>query len=88
MQDVPGDIVECGVFRGSGVYTWVKLLCLFKANTEQRVVAFDFFETSREVEFRSAIDKECLEAMPMDLTGGSHRQLQGVGLRALKADCR
>jgi len=51
-----------GVFRGSGVYTWVKLLCLFKANTEQRVVAFDFFETSREVEFRYAIDKECLEA--------------------------
>jgi len=62
VQDAPGDIVECGVFRGSGVYTWVKLLCLFKPNTEQRVVAFDFFETSREVEFRYAIDKECLEA--------------------------
>ena len=61
-QDVPGDIVECGVFRGSGVYTWVKLLCLFKPNTEQRVVAFDFFETPRDVEFRYAIDKECLEA--------------------------
>ena len=62
VQDVPGDIVECGVFKGSGVYTWVKLLCLFKPNTEQRVVAFDFFETPRDVEFRYAIDKECLEA--------------------------
>src|SRR6185437_9623726 len=31
-------------------------------NTEQRVVAFDFFETPRDVEFRYAIDKECLEA--------------------------
>ena len=62
VQDVPGDIVECGVFRGSGVYTWVKLLCLFKPNTEQRIVAFDFFETPRDVEFRYAIDKECLEA--------------------------
>ena len=62
VQDVPGDIVECGVFRGSGVYTWVKLLCLFKPNTEQRVVAFDFFETPRDIEFRYAIDKECLEA--------------------------
>jgi Macrocin-O-methyltransferase (TylF) len=62
VQDVPGDIVECGVFRGSGVYTWVKLLCLFKPNSVQRVVAFDFFEKSRDAEFRYAIDKECLEA--------------------------
>jgi Macrocin-O-methyltransferase (TylF) len=62
VQNVPGDIVECGVFRGSGVYTWVKLLCLFKPNSEQRLVAFDFFEKSRDVEFRYAIDKECLEA--------------------------
>jgi hypothetical protein len=44
------NIVECGVFRGSGVYTWVKLLCLFKPNSEQRVVAFDFFETSRDID--------------------------------------
>lgn len=62
VQDVPGDIVECGVFKGAGVYTWAKLLCLFKPNTEQRVVAFDFFETSRDVELRYPIDRECLEA--------------------------
>jgi Macrocin-O-methyltransferase (TylF) len=61
-QDVPGDIVECGVFKGAGVYTWAKLLCLFKPNTEQRVIAFDFFETSRDVELRYAIDRDYLEA--------------------------
>jgi hypothetical protein len=61
-QDVPGDIVECGVFKGAGVYTWAKLLLMFKPNTEQRVVAFDFFETSRDVELRHAIDREYLEA--------------------------
>jgi len=60
-QDVPGDIVECGVFRGSGLFTWVKLLRLFKPNNEQRVVGFDFFEQGRDAEFRYAADKECLD---------------------------
>src|SRR5262249_17656826 len=60
--DVPGDIVECGVFRGSGLYTWVKLLRLFKPNNEQRVVGFDFFEAGRDAEFRYTADKDCLDA--------------------------
>jgi Macrocin-O-methyltransferase (TylF) len=45
VQDVPGDIVECGVFRGSGVYTWVKLLCLFE---RLKLIAGDVAATTRE----------------------------------------
>lgn len=58
--DVPGDIVECGVFKGSGLYTWVKLMRLFKPNNEYRVVGFDFFETAREMQLREQLDKDCL----------------------------
>ena len=39
---VPGDICEFGVFKGSGIFTWVKLMKLFKPNNDFNVVGFDF----------------------------------------------
>ena len=41
---VTGDIVECGVFKGSGLYTLAKLQKLFAPNNEKKIVGFDFFE--------------------------------------------
>jgi len=45
--DVPGDICECGVYKGSGIFTWVKLVKLFKPNNSFNVVGFDFFEKKK-----------------------------------------
>jgi hypothetical protein len=59
--DVPGDIVECGVFKGSGIYTLAKLHRLFKPNNEQRIIGFDFFEATRDVSFAHPEDKQCLD---------------------------
>lgn len=59
--EVPGDIAECGVFKGSGLYTWVKLMRLFKPNNEYRVIGFDFFEADRTAEFRFQADQDCLD---------------------------
>jgi hypothetical protein len=42
--DVPGDVVECGVFKGSGVMTWLKLLHVYAPGTNRRVVGFDTFD--------------------------------------------
>jgi hypothetical protein len=67
--DVPGDIVECGVFKGSGLYTWVKLLRIFKPNNEQRVVGFDFFETKHDMDLRYAPDQACLAEHAEGWTG-------------------
>jgi hypothetical protein len=61
VMDVPGDIVECGVFKGSGIYTWVKLMRLFRPHNETRVVGFDFFEADRTMEFQFQQDKDCLD---------------------------
>ena len=36
--DIPGDICECGVFKGSGIFTWVKLMMLFKPNNKFNVI--------------------------------------------------
>lgn len=41
--DVPGDIVECGVFKGAGLAYWAKLLRIYAPNSPKRVVGFDTF---------------------------------------------
>lgn len=60
-MNVPGDVCECGVFKGSGLYTWVKLMRLFKPNNEYRVVGFDFFDADRTMDFKYEEDKQCLD---------------------------
>ncbi|MGE3189518.1 MAG: TylF/MycF/NovP-related O-methyltransferase [Vicinamibacterales bacterium] len=43
--DVPGDIVECGVFKGAGLMYWAKLLAIHAPGSLKRVVGFDVFDT-------------------------------------------
>jgi hypothetical protein len=45
LKDIPGDIVECGVFKGSGLYTFLKLKSLFHPNSSKKIIGFDFFNT-------------------------------------------
>ena len=42
--DLPGDIVEGGVFKGSGVLFWAKLIAIFNSSSARKVVGFDTFE--------------------------------------------
>jgi len=61
-MDVPGNIVECGVMRGSGIYTFAKFQKIFKPNNEQKIVGFDFFEKSRQIKFKYERDRQVLAA--------------------------
>tara|TARA_B100001059_G_scaffold234570_1_gene277506 strand:- start:1497 stop:2141 length:645 start_codon:yes stop_codon:yes gene_type:complete len=56
--NVPGDICEFGVFKGSGIFTWVKLMQLFKPNNDFKVVGFDFFEKKDYPKFKFNLDKK------------------------------
>ena len=56
--NVPGDICEFGVFKGSGIFTWVKLMKLFKPNNDFKVVGFDFFEKTDYPKFKFSLDKK------------------------------
>jgi hypothetical protein len=47
--DVPGDIVECGVFKGIGVAYWLKLLDIFAHGSGKKVVGFDLFEADEKL---------------------------------------
>ncbi len=58
---VPGDIVECGVFKGSGLYTLAKLQRLFMPHVDRRVIGFDFFETNRKMKFARKEDQDVLD---------------------------
>ena len=46
VKDVPGDIVECGVFKGTGMYAFLKLKNIFNPNSSKKVIGFDFFNTT------------------------------------------
>ena len=41
--DLPGDIVECGVFKGSGLFFWAKIIQIFNPLSCRKVVGFDTF---------------------------------------------
>ena len=57
--EVPGDICECGVFKGSGIFTWVKLMKLFKPNNNFNVVGFDLFGGKKgKLKFKYKLDKK------------------------------
>jgi len=42
-KHLPGDIVELGVFKGSGVSTFSKFIQIFCPNSNKKVVGFDIF---------------------------------------------
>jgi len=54
-----GDIVECGVFKGSGLLTWLKILDMNEPNSIKKVIGFDFYDSSF-VEDLEGIDKETM----------------------------
>lgn len=79
IADVPGDIVECGVFKGAGLLTWLKFLQIHAPGSARRVVGFDTFDSFAEV--RGA-DATAVTAFVRE-TG--HRGTPPASLRAMSA---
>ena len=59
--EVPGDVVECGVFKGSGIYTYAKLRHIFKPHSVQKILGFDFFDSERNAEIQHPADQNVLD---------------------------
>lgn len=55
VKNIPGDIVECGVFKGTGIYTFLKLKRILNPNTYKKIIGFDFFDNEKLV---STLDNE------------------------------
>ena len=65
--DLPGDIIEGGVFKGAGVLYWAKLIQIFNPLSERRVIGFDTFEGYPE-DTRYHYEKEAAEEFLSDST--------------------
>lgn len=44
-KDLPGDIVEIGVFKGSGISSFMKFIEVYCSNSNKKVIGFDIFDT-------------------------------------------
>jgi len=44
VKDLPGDIMEVGVFKGAGMALFLKLKHMYEPNSLMKVIGFDYFE--------------------------------------------
>lgn len=44
VKDLPGDIVEVGVFKGSGIATFSKFIEIYCPNSNKNIIGFDIFD--------------------------------------------
>ena len=59
VKNVPGDIVELGVFKGSGLFSWLKVNKLTSFNAK-KVYGFDIFDQEKLVSSLSGQQKEMM----------------------------
>jgi hypothetical protein len=60
-KHLPGDIVEIGVFKGSGIATFSKFLDIFCPNSNKKIIGFDIFDPDNSEQILSKdniVDKE------------------------------
>lgn len=86
IKDIPGDIAELGVFKGSGIMSWLKLKKILYPGSFRKVLGFDFFDTEALIKNLNGKDKERMEnlfksrAFSFDFDYVKH--LSGVFMRA------
>ena len=61
-KDIPGDIVELGVFKGSGMVAWLKALELSSVNYK-KTLGFDFFNDNDLLNSINTKDKEVMQSL-------------------------
>lgn len=54
-EHMPGDIVEIGVFKGSGILSWLKILKVFAVQTNKKVIGFDFFSAEDTIKYTETV---------------------------------
>lgn len=64
IHDVPGDIVECGVYKGAGLASFLKMKrIIFPGASRKKVIGFDYFDSDRLVGSLSGVDREQMAAL-------------------------
>lgn len=81
-----GDIVECGVFKGSGIATWLKILDMNEPNSIKKVIGFDFFGSYFVESIENDIDRELMHQVFDRCTDldGLDISIEGIRRKMLK----
>lgn len=56
IKDLPGDIIEIGVFKGSGIATFSKFLEIYCPNSNKKVIGFDIFQKNSDEILRKDVE--------------------------------
>lgn len=63
IKNIPGDILEFGVFKGTGLLTLLKLKKFLCPNSSKKIVGFDFFNSESLISSLSGQDKEAMSTL-------------------------
>ncbi len=77
-----GDIVECGVFKGSGLVSWLKILDLYEPNSLKKVIGFDFFDSSFVDDLKNDVDREMMSQVFQRDTKLKNHEISLAGITA------
>jgi len=61
-KNIPGNIVELGVFKGSGMFAWLKSL-EFNSSKNKKVIGFDLFNKNKLLTSIKTDDKELMNKL-------------------------
>lgn len=86
-KDLNGDIVECGVFKGSGLLSWLKTVDIYEPHSIKKVIGFDFFDPGFIGDLSDDVDKRVMQQVfdrveDLDLNDLS---LEGIKSKILSA---
>jgi hypothetical protein len=87
IKNLSGDIVECGVFKGSGMMVWAKLLNMYSPHDIRKVVGFDFFDQSFVNDINDPTEKKMMEQVFSRCDGLSQSDISTEGLTAKFSAC-
>lgn len=87
IKDLPGDIVECGVFKGSGMVLWAKLLDLYSPHDIRKIIGFDFFDQSFVENLENEKDKEMMSTVFTRCSSLTEEDISEKGIYKKIIDC-
>jgi len=60
IKNLVGDILEFGVFKGSGLALWLKLINMYEPNGITKVVGFDYFDSNNLLNELDGLNKNMM----------------------------
>lgn len=63
VKDLPGDILEFGVFKGAGLGLFLNLKAMYEPNSLMKVIGFDFFNPGTLLESLDGLNKTMMETV-------------------------